>query len=67
MSPIVIKPWEAFVKAFSGREVFVELWCAQAHERTLHTDILFGLVKDLLAFRKDFKVGIGRSALVSSA
>jgi pre-mRNA-splicing factor ATP-dependent RNA helicase DHX16 len=33
----------------------------EAHERTLHTDILFGLVKDIVKFRKDIKL------LVSSA
>ncbi|KAF4745931.1 putative pre-mRNA-splicing factor ATP-dependent RNA helicase dhx16, partial [Perkinsus olseni] len=35
----------------------------EAHERTLHTDILFGLVKDLLAFRKDFKVIISSATI----
>ncbi|KAL2312718.1 Pre-mRNA-splicing factor ATP-dependent RNA helicase-like protein cdc28 [Schizosaccharomyces pombe] len=33
----------------------------EAHERTLHTDILFGLVKDIARFRPDLKV------LISSA
>ena len=33
----------------------------EAHERTLHTDILFGLVKDITRFRPDLKL------LVSSA
>ncbi len=33
----------------------------EAHERTLHTDILFGLLKDIARFRKDLKL------LVSSA
>lgn len=33
----------------------------EAHERTLHTDILFGLVKDISRFRPDLKL------LVSSA
>ena len=33
----------------------------EAHERTLHTDILFGLVKDIARFRPDLKL------LVSSA
>ena len=33
----------------------------EAHERTLHTDILFGLVKDIARYRKDLKI------LVSSA
>ena len=33
----------------------------EAHERTLHTDILFGLIKDIAKYRKDLKI------LVSSA
>ena len=33
----------------------------EAHERTLHTDILFGLLKDIARFRPDIKL------LVSSA
>jgi len=33
----------------------------EAHERTLHTDILFGLVKDIARFRPDLKL------LISSA
>ena len=33
----------------------------EAHERTLHTDVLFGLVKDIARFRSDLKL------LVSSA
>ncbi|GHP10569.1 hypothetical protein PPROV_000930000 [Pycnococcus provasolii] len=33
----------------------------EAHERTLHTDVLFGLIKDLIRFRPDLRV------LVSSA
>ena len=33
----------------------------EAHERTLHTDILFGLVKDVARFRPDLKL------LISSA
>ena len=33
----------------------------EAHERTLHTDVLFGLVKDIAQFRPDLKL------LVSSA
>lgn len=34
----------------------------EAHERTLHTDVLFGLVKDISRFRPDFKVS-SRSCL----
>jgi len=33
----------------------------EAHERTLHTDVLFGLIKDIARFRSDLKV------LISSA
>jgi pre-mRNA-splicing factor ATP-dependent RNA helicase DHX16 len=33
----------------------------EAHERTLHTDVLFGLVKDIACFRPDLKL------LISSA
>lgn len=32
----------------------------EAHERTLHTDILFGLVKDIARFRSDLKLLISR-------
>ena len=35
----------------------------EAHERTLHTDILFGLVKDIARFRKDLKVLISSATL----
>lgn len=37
----------------------------EAHERTLHTDIVFGLIKDLARARKDLKVVIS-SATVDS-
>ena len=33
----------------------------EAHERTLHTDVLFGLVKDISRFRSNLKL------LISSA
>lgn len=33
----------------------------EAHERTLHTDVLFGLIKDIARFRPDLKL------LISSA
>jgi pre-mRNA-splicing factor ATP-dependent RNA helicase DHX16 len=35
----------------------------EAHERTLHTDILFGLVKDVSRFRPDLKVIISSATL----
>ena len=37
----------------------------EAHERTLHTDVLFGLVKDLARFRPDFKLLISSATLDS--
>ena len=36
----------------------------EAHERTLHTDILFGLVKDVARFRKDLKLIISSGKCV---
>jgi len=35
----------------------------EAHERTLHTDILFGLVKDVAWARKDLKILISSATL----
>jgi pre-mRNA-splicing factor ATP-dependent RNA helicase DHX16 len=35
----------------------------EAHERTLHTDILFGLVKDIARFNKDLKLLISSATL----
>ena len=35
----------------------------EAHERTLHTDILFALVKDIARFRPDFKLLISSATL----
>ncbi|XP_043680354.1 pre-mRNA-splicing factor ATP-dependent RNA helicase DHX16 isoform X2 [Vespula pensylvanica] len=35
----------------------------EAHERTLHTDILFGLVKDITRFRSDLKLLISSATL----
>ncbi|CAM9102126.1 unnamed protein product, partial [Choristocarpus tenellus] len=35
----------------------------EAHERTLHTDVLFGLVKDISRFRPDFKLVISSATL----
>ena len=35
----------------------------EAHERTLHTDVLFGLVKDIARFREDIKLLISSATL----
>ncbi len=35
----------------------------EAHERTLHTDILFGLIKDIARFRSDLKLLISSATL----
>lgn len=35
----------------------------EAHERTLHTDVLFGLIKDIARFRPDLKVLISSATL----
>ncbi|ETO23847.1 hypothetical protein RFI_13323, partial [Reticulomyxa filosa] len=35
----------------------------EAHERTLHTDILFGLVKDISRFRDDIKLIVSSATL----
>ena len=35
----------------------------EAHERTLHTDILFGLIKDIARARKDLKLLISSATL----
>merc|ERR1719217_842222 len=35
----------------------------EAHERTLHTDVLFGLVKDVARFREDLKLIISSATL----
>ena len=39
----------------------------EAHERTLHTDILFGLVKDIVRFRSDLKLIISSATLNAEA
>eukprot|EP00954_Amorphochlora_amoebiformis_P015873 1246438-Amorphochlora_amoeboformis.AAC.1 len=35
----------------------------EAHERTLHTDVLFGLIKDIARFRQDIKILISSATL----
>merc|ERR1719197_812078 len=35
----------------------------EAHERTLHTDVLFGLLKDIIRFRDDLKLIISSATL----
>ncbi|CAG7818252.1 unnamed protein product [Allacma fusca] len=35
----------------------------EAHERTLHTDVLFGLIKDIARFRKNLKLLISSATL----
>jgi pre-mRNA-splicing factor ATP-dependent RNA helicase DHX16 len=39
----------------------------EAHERTLHTDILFGLIKDIARFREDIKIIISSATLNAEA
>lgn len=35
----------------------------EAHERTLHTDVLFGLIKDIARFRPQLKVLVASATL----
>jgi len=39
----------------------------EAHERTLHTDVLFGLIKDIARFRSDIKIIISSATLNAEA
>lgn len=43
--------------------IFSVLMIDEAHERTLHTDVLFGLVKDIARYRKDLKLLISSATL----
>nr|WJH19578.1 Pre-mRNA-splicing factor ATP-dependent RNA helicase DHX16 [Euglena gracilis] len=38
----------------------------EAHERSLHTDVVFGLVKDVARFRKDLKLIVSSATLQSA-
>ena len=42
---------------------FSVLMIDEAHERTLHTDVLFGLVKDVVKARPDLKLIISSATL----
>ncbi|KAK7233896.1 ATP-dependent RNA helicase [Aureococcus anophagefferens] len=39
----------------------------EAHERTLHTDVLFGLIKDIARFREDIKIIISSATMNAEA
>ncbi|KAJ8601279.1 hypothetical protein CTAYLR_007750 [Chrysophaeum taylorii] len=39
----------------------------EAHERTLHTDVLFGLIKDVARFREDIKIIISSATMNADA
>lgn len=44
-------------------DIFSVMIIDEAHERTLHTDVLFGLVKDISRFRPDLKLLISSATL----
>ena len=51
-------PWP-----YTNLYIFSVLIIDEAHERTLHTDVLFGLVKDIARFRPDLKLLISSATL----
>merc|ERR1740127_226754 len=49
--------------ADSNLSKYVAMMLDEAHERTIHTDVLFSLLKNLLKKRKDFKLIVTSATL----